>query len=279
MTEKSPTIFPVFCRLRMADAKGQSLFAKANHSVRIDGWLDEPKKRRRSQVCDTFREGGSRYWVSQIVTAWNLDNISPLDLSNLLGTSLSQISRLLNHSSASLGVLGQFAARHGYSIPTPNFHRWSIKGLVTALQKTAWLRQVSRTRSNRTGLPPKLSEHYIYILATLVSGELIDRWDALTDQYEDDLFSAANDRNFAKFLQRFTASYLRLTQHIPAAQSRSAIYFPNGRISDPSRWELCRDIDAMWRESYADVERTWAAVNGLTPWEIGLMEADDDEAA
>ncbi len=270
--------FPVFCRLRVAPTESP-VHAESRKCRAIDAWLDEPKKHRRADICEAFREAAARDWISQIVTLWKLDDLSLADLSERLGISISQASRLRNHFSASIGVLGQWAATHNSALPAPDHFRWSMTGIAAALQVTTWLDRVTTTRTNRTPLPPKLSEHELCLLVVLEAARLQDDWDILTDHYESDLYEAVGDKAFSQFLQRFTVGYLRLMQQYPPAKRRYPVYFPNGRLTEDSRWQLCRDIDDLIRKIVCYGSLMWPAVDGLTPWLTGLDDQDDDEAA
>jgi hypothetical protein len=274
--------FPVFCRLRLL-ATAESLIPTEPMKCRaIDTWLDESKKRRSAHICEAFRESAARDWISQIVSLWKLDNLSVADLSGLLGISPSQASRLRNHFSTSIGVLGQWAASHNSPLPAPDHCRWSMVGIGTAVQTTTWLEDVTSTRKNRTPLPPKLSENELSLLVVLEATQLQDHWDSLTDRYESDLYEAVSDNAFIQFLDRFSVGYLRLTQQHPPAKRRFPIYFPNGKLSEDTRWQLCRDIDDLIRKLVFDGSRMWRVVDALTPWLTGLGNeggADDEEAA
>lgn len=262
---------PVFCRLRLAPTEPLKCLA-------IDGWLDEPKKNRRARICEAFREGGARDWISQIVSFWKLDELPVVELSALLGISESAVSRLRNHSSTSLGVLGQWAATHDSSLPAPDHRRWLTNGIATAIQVTTWLHKVATTKNNRTPLPPKLSEQDLSLLVVLEAARLQDDWDFLTDRYESDLYVAVDDKAFTQFLLRFSAGYLRLMQQYPPAKRRYPIYFSNGSLSEDTRWQLCRDIDDLTRKLVFDGTRMWRAVDALAPW-LTRAGVEDDEAA
>jgi len=261
--------FPVFC-------DHNSVLNDRKLEKEDDDWIEKHK----SPVCESFREAGGRDWVSQLVAHWNLDSLSLAELAELLGISIAQASRLRNHFSSSIGVLGQWAARHGHPLPAPKHERWSMYGLSAALQTTHWLNNVTATRRNRTPLPTKTPEHEIHLFITLFSGRsLAYDWHKLTRRFEPDLYRAAADKDFLKFLKDVRRAFLRLTQNLPSARNRYQIYFPQGQLFEESRWELCRDIDSLWQKVHLDGRRTWAAVDGLTPWLTGLIDEDDDEAA
>jgi hypothetical protein len=271
MPQPSAAKFPVFYR-------NCTPASEAIDSGRIDGWLEEAGFKRKSQICDAFREAGGRDWVSQIVTLWKLDDLPLASLADQLGISDSQASRLRNHCSTSIGVLGQWAAQHDLSLPAPDFHRWSVIGIAYSLSRTMWLAQVADARPNRTPLPVPINEHEVYLLLTLLAGGLQVKWDDLTCRYEADLYQAKDDAAFETFVTGFTRFYLRLTQVQPGAKRRYPIYFSEGHLITASRWELCRDIDALMRKIEYSGERMWRAVDGLTPW-LGGLAARKDELA
>ena len=108
---------------------------------------------------------------------------------------------------------------------------------------------------------------------------LFREWHSLTRRFELNLYQAAEDERFLTFLRDVSTAYLRLTQNLPSAKRRYPIYFPNGQFSEESRWQLCRDINSLWQKVHIDGRRTWYAVDGLTPWLLGLVSENDDEAA
>ena len=275
---------PVFCRFRRP-LHEQMPSTEPEKTIWIEGWLDEPKMYRRSKICDAFREGGAKGWVSQIVSEWKLDDLSLVELAELLGISIAQASRLRNHFSTSLGVLGQYAASQGRKLPPPNYYRWSIQGLSAALQLTEWLTHTTATRSNTTAirsnripLPKQAAQHDVHLLVAMFVGGLDDVWDHLTLRYESDLYQAADDAMFKSFLVKFAAAYAWQMKQAGSPLCRHSIYFPHGALTEDSRWKLCHDIDQMWRSLDRYAHRAWAAVNGLTIWFI-LAIADDEEAA
>ncbi|MBS0206932.1 MAG: hypothetical protein JSS49_28995 [Planctomycetes bacterium] len=267
MTMNLPSTLPVFCR-----ARGQTKL-----ELPLD-WLHEPK------ICDAFRESAARDWVRHLVEHWKLDDLPLADLSLLLGISIGQASRLRNHFSASLGVIVLWAARRGEVLPVPSHGQLSTIGLLAALRTTIWLWQNAGGRANRTALPAiKLQENELCLLAALLSAQLTETWDTITERFEKDLFQAGAYPGLASFLRAFQLSYLRVTQQVPGVQSRISVYFPRGALTPTSRWHLCQDIDRMWRSVHSVegtenlIERMWDTIDVLTPWLAGA--AGDHEAA
>jgi hypothetical protein len=208
-----------------------------------------------------------------LVQHWKLDDIPLVELALLLGISESQGCRLRNHYSTSIGVLGQWAVRTGKPMPVTTHSRWSTFGLVEAIRVTDWLGAIQTTRPNRTPLPTlTLLEHERYLLASMLFTQLEDHWDMLTQRYEADLFQAAVDNNLKEFTHKFSTAYKQATEEDVAARSRHSVYFPNNRLSEESRWYLCRDVDQMWRKVHAVIVdndstlRAWKSVEMLTPW-------------
>lgn len=265
-----PDVLPVF----------QSEFWNNTEPVRariISTWTEAA--RRHTLIAEGFRETGGRQWINQLVDHWGLHELKVKDVAAAVGISDGQASRLLNHGSASIGVLALLASQQRGTLPKPDAIRFACAGLGFVLPLCTWLDQTRRSRPLKTAIADSLDISDVCLLLALERASMHLDWHALTVRYEDDLFPAADDHSFRQFIQKLTVSYLAVTSSLPETGYQRTKYFPNGTTTSASRWVLCRDLNSLWAKYHQFWSCAWEVTSALSAWLCSQEPQDEDEAA
>lgn len=258
----------------------QSEFWNKTEPVRariISTWTEAAG--RHSLIAEGFRETGGRQWVNQLVAHWGLHERKVKDVAATVSISDGQASRLLNHGSASIGVLALLASQQSKALPKPDTIRFACAGLGFVLPLCTWLDQTRSSRPLKTAIAGSLDTSDVCLLLALERESLHLEWHELTVRYEDNLFPAADAHFFQRFLQKLTKSYLTVTASLPETGYQRANYFPDGTASRASRWILCRDLNSLWAKYHQVWPCAWEVTSALSAWLCNQEPQDEDEAA